>query len=178
MLNNIKNHSQVVANAAKKLYALLLSNGKCTDLPEERTVVAGALLHDIAKTQCLTENCDHAEVGATICMKHGYPAIAEIVAEHVLLAKHQPERYKKGIFLAKEIVYYADKRVLHEDVVNLSQRCDYIMKRYGGFSNKERHKIIRSNFRKCLELEEWLCHFAGVHADELFIPRPSNRIVQ
>jgi putative nucleotidyltransferase with HDIG domain len=157
MLSNIRRHSIVVARLADQLISEL--HGTCTEktaiVPDRNLVIAGALLHDIAKTKCLDGSCNHATVGAAICRDLGYPEVAQIVEEHVILKQHDPLRYKKGIFLAQEIVYYADKRVLHDKIVSLDQRLEYILDHYGQ-NDLKRHTIIQANFSRCVELEFFL----------------------
>ncbi len=157
MLDNIRAHSVMVARVAKVLLLHLTDshNGSNHPLPAEDLVISGALLHDIAKTPCLNQRCDHARQGRDVCLKHGYPEIAEIVREHVILMDFSPERYAKGWFFAKELVYYADKRVRHDEVVSLTERLEYIVERYGN-NDPERYQIIQENFNKCQELEEYI----------------------
>ena len=104
MLNNIKEHSVIVARVAELLARGLISSGSSISL--EKTI-AGALLHDIAKTACLDCNDNHADKGHEICMSHGFREIADIVGEHVILKNGVPD----DCCFEKEIVYYADKRV-------------------------------------------------------------------
>jgi uncharacterized protein len=153
MLDNIRDHSIVVAQVS----GVLLSGMEITEdtQPPRDLVIAGALLHDIAKTQCIKERCDHSKLGCAICVDLGYPEIGEIVQEHVILADFPVERFRQGIFLAKEIVHYADKRVLHNQVVSLDTRLEYIIKRYGD-NDVSRHTLIRKNFRRCQDLEDFL----------------------
>lgn len=166
MLNNIREHSFVVAHAAEKIHTTLALKLGRNALPSLQLLLAGALLHDIAKTQCLQRKCDHAEVGAEICRRHGYLEVAEIVAEHVRLLHYHSERYKRGVFYAKEIVFYADKRVMHDRIVGLPERLDYILERYGN-NDEKRRRLIRHNFNGCKELENWLCSHAGVSPENL-----------
>ena len=155
MLDNIREHSIMVAQVAASLLSGMIP-ATMEDLPPPKDlVISGALLHDIAKTQCIKEQCDHSKLGRAICIDLGYPEIGEIVQEHVILADFPVGRYKKGIFLAKEIVHYADKRVLHDQVVSLNARLDYIIERYGD-NDRSRHTLIRKNFRRCQDLEEFL----------------------
>lgn len=135
-------------------------------LPDRELVVAGALLHDIAKTPCLDRNCDHAIMGAEICVELGYKTVAPIVAEHVVLSDHNPNRYSQGIFSAIEIIYYADKRVRHEEIVSLDDRLDYILEHYG-MGDPELHQLIRENFQKCVQLEEHLFSFIHFSPEEV-----------
>ena len=85
--------------------------------------------------------------------------VGEIVREHVILRDFSPERYGRGQFQAKEIVYYADKRVCHDEIVPLHQRLDYIVDRYAR-NDHERQELIRANFQRCVILEGYL--FAGL----------------
>ncbi len=166
MLPNIREHSFVVARVAEKILAGLSSRSTNSTLPDKKLVTAGALLHDIAKTQCLRERCDHAEVGSAICRQSGHPQIAEIVAEHVRLRSFSLERYQQGVFEAKELIFYADKRVVHDQIVSLDERLDYILARYGR-NDPARCGLIRKNFSTCRTLEKYICHSADCSADEL-----------
>lgn len=166
MLANIREHSFIVARTAESILKKLQQHGKSEELPSRNLVIAGALLHDIAKTGCLEKGGDHARIGGEICELKGYPEIAGIVREHVWLVDFSPQRYQKGIFKAKEIVYYADKRVLHDTIVDLFARLDYILERYGN-SDPVRHSLIKKNFQLCQELETWLCRNTGCTEKEL-----------
>jgi putative nucleotidyltransferase with HDIG domain len=146
MLSNIVDHSIIVARVAEIITEGLISAGH--DLSLE-TVIAGALLHDIGKTACLDNEDDHATKGVEICLSHNLEPIADIVAEHVILKNYLPG----GGFSEKEIVYYADKRVNHDQVVSLEERLSYILERYGQ-NNKMRCKAIKQNYALCQDLEK------------------------
>lgn len=166
MLANIRHHSLVVARLAEQIRA-----GLCAVVPDRpqadrHLVISGALLHDIAKTPCLGTTCDHAKAGAEICRRQGYPAIAAIVEQHVLLRDFDPDRYAAGHFTAREIVYYADKRVRHNVVVNLDERLEYILDHYGR-GNPDRQGLIRENFKKCTTLEYYLFRWLPFAPTEL-----------
>lgn len=162
MLDNIRAHSKMVALVAEQIHDLLSSSINSSLLPDKKLVVAGALLHDIAKTRCISEGCRHAEIGAHLCFDEGLPEIAEIVSEHVILSDPDPRRWHKGHFLAKELVYYADKRVKHDQIVSLDDRLEYIIQRYG---NNDEITIsrIKKNFFSCQNLEKALFKTVGLH---------------
>ena len=82
--------------------------------------IAGALLHDIAKTLCIKTGCQHARVGQQILEDLGFPELGQLVGEHVVLINQNYENNALGIFTATEIVNYADKRVRHDQVVPLT----------------------------------------------------------
>lgn len=169
MLANIRAHSLLVTNVAEEILdGLMEKNVSGASLPEKELVLAGALLHDIAKTICLQQDCLHAQKGRDICLEHGYPAISEIVCEHVLLKEFSPERYAQGIFYAKEIVYYADKRVCHDTIVSIEERLAYILERYGN-NDEERFQRIKDNFQRCRTLEQHLFSRISFAPDELAV---------
>jgi uncharacterized protein len=167
MLDNIRRHSLLVARVAETLVRHLDVPGpEAHQAARADLVRAGALLHDIAKTRCLDGSCRHAEEGQLICEEHGYPEIGRIVREHVILSSFTPERYRKGIFPAREIVYYADKRVRHDRIVSLQDRLDYIIERYSD-QNPLIEQRIKDNFMACRELEGYLFSFLPFSADRL-----------
>ena len=151
MLPNIKDHSIVVANVAKVITSSLIAVGH--ELSMDR-IIAGALLHDIGKTACLDNDDDHAAKGVEICLKHNLEPIADIVGEHVILRSYSPENF----FYEKEIVYYADKRVNHDQIVSLEERLSYILERYG-LNNVIRCQAIKKNYALCQELEKRMFSF-------------------
>jgi putative nucleotidyltransferase with HDIG domain len=159
MLANIREHSFIVARVAETIVkGLRLPGDEYAAAPNLDLVLAGALLHDIAKTKCLDGSCQHAEEGMLICAAHDYPEVATIVGEHVILSSFNAEDYRRGRFPAREIVYYADKRVRHTEIVPLSQRLDYIIDHYSSGSDHI-SKRIRQNFDRCVELENYLFGF-------------------
>lgn len=172
MLSNIRDHSFMVARVAKALIDGLIRNG-VPYTPNTKEVIAGALLHDIAKTRCLQNNSHHAQDGQNICNKLGYPHIGEIVLEHVVLKNFNDTLYTRGEFGAKELVYYADKRVRHDQVVSLQDRLDYILERYGkGDPVKEQH--IRTNFSTTFRFEELLFVHLDFSSDNLNLQLTDN----
>jgi uncharacterized protein len=151
MLPNIKDHSIVVARVAGVITHGLINAGHALSL---ETVIAGALLHDIGKTACLDNDDDHAAKGLEICLALNLATIADIVAEHVILKNYAPENG----FSEKEVVYYADKRVNHDQVVSLEERLAYILQRYGR-NDKVRCRAIKKNYARCQDLEKRMFSF-------------------
>jgi len=167
MLDNIRAHSFKVGRVAELIIDGLKKAEKTTSsLPARDFVIAGALLHDIAKTECIKTGCLHADRGDEICRDLGYPEIGEIVREHVILKEFTAKLYQQGLFGAKELVYYADKRVRHDEIVSLDSRLDYIIERYGNSDPKREH-YIRLNFQQAQELEVYLFNFLDFSADQV-----------
>ncbi len=148
MLDNIREHSIIVARVAELLARGMLAVGKEVSLDK---TIAGALLHDIAKTACLDCNDNHAAMGREVCLKHGFDEIADIVGEHVVLKNGVPD----NCCCERELVYYADKRVKHDQVVSLDERLDYILERYGQ-DNPSLFEAIKRNFDHSRQIENKL----------------------
>ena len=167
MLDNIKEHSFTVARVAEKIVTeLQIPAENKAKPPDLDLVLAGALLHDIAKTKCLDGSCQHAEEGQFICVEHGYPEVGRIVRDHVFLSNHTPDTYMQGSFPAREIVYYADKRVRHTEIVSLNQRLEYIVDHYARGSESFTRRIYE-NFQSCVELETYLFSFLPFSPEDL-----------
>lgn len=166
MWENIRRHSFLVARVAELLQMGLAEAGRAPAVPDRELVVAGALLHDIAKSKCIEEKCRHAEVGATLCSELGYGQVAEIVENHVVLSEFRQERYVVGDFTASELVFYADKRVRHDEVVTLDERLEYILGKYGD-NNQRFETLIHKNFQLCRTLENTLFTFLDFSAAEV-----------
>jgi uncharacterized protein len=151
MLPNIRGHSLQVARVARVLGLHLPSFNPPLD---PSLLEAGALLHDIAKTECLITKKKHTDVGAAFLEARGYPEVAEIVAQHVTLKNghSRPDRVSEV-----ELVHYADKRVLHEDIVDLSTRFQYLQERYG--RTAEDQKRIAALLENSLKQEEKIFRF-------------------
>ena len=159
MLINIRLHSIVVAKVSHLIANSLRQGG--IDISVE-TVVAGALLHDIGKTISLDTSNDHAKIGSEICRENNFHELTEIVAEHVVLKDYSID----GDYSEKEIVYYSDKRVNHDQIVSLDEREDYILERYGR-NTEELRSRIKANFLLCRKVENKLFKKLDFNAEAL-----------
>ncbi len=125
MLDNIREHSFRVMQVAERLGQALAAAGLALHLP---LISVGALLHDIGKTACLGTTNNHAQLGADILASLGFPELAQVVKEHVRL---DDEINDSRPLREAEVVNYADKRVLHTQVVTLAERFADLQVRYG-----------------------------------------------
>lgn len=146
MLPNIRAHSLVVARIAEFLAMELCRQGQGIDIA---LTLAAALMHDIAKSLCLENGCNHALLGRDICLEHDMFEVAPLVAQHVVL---DADSFPHTPISAKEVVYYADKRVNHDQIVPLQDRLTYILERYGE-GDPVRQALIRGNFERCQAIE-------------------------
>jgi putative nucleotidyltransferase with HDIG domain len=102
-------HSHAVASLARALAQRLNAAGCRLDV--ER-LYAAALLHDIER-----DEPDHASAGAAMLRAAGYPAVADLVAEHVDLAPRDHDALDEA-----QLLYLADKLVSGDEFVPLDRR--------------------------------------------------------
>jgi len=153
MLDNIREHSRMVAKTALCIAKNIRANGY--EISEDY-VVAAALLHDIAKTYTIKHGGDHAQLGATfVRAQTGNPYLAHAVLSHVIWP------WTEGILSVVNkpwrlplIISYADKRVRHDKIVSIEDRFSDLMDRYGNTALKRQH--IQENYEQSVELENAL----------------------
>lgn len=104
----VVSHSRAVAAVAAALAAALNERGRhlCEPL-----VAAGALLHDVARDQPR-----HAEAGAEVLGRLGYPRVAAVVRRHMGLDDADDDVGEA------QVVYLADKLVQGDQLVGLDAR--------------------------------------------------------
>ena len=155
MMDHIVVHSLQVCRIA-----MFLADSLEADINPD-LVQAAALLHDITKTRSIETHEDHARTGKELLVSLGYPAVGDIVGQHVLL----DEYFASDSPTEADVVNYADKRVVHDKVATFSQRTDYIMERYG--TEPKRREYIRMLCEKTKTLEERLFHFCSFSPADL-----------
>jgi putative nucleotidyltransferase with HDIG domain len=158
MLPNIYGHSVQVMNVAK----MITSNLKNSCGLNIELIIAASLLHDISKTKSLTTKEFHDAEGGRFLRALGYGSVAEIVEEHVFLKNFDPEDRLNE----KEIVYYADKRVMHEKIVSIKERMEDIILRYG--NTPEKIALIRNNTALIQEVEMKINRHSSSDITQLF----------
>ncbi len=139
MMDHIIDHSIMVSNVARFLCLKLKKNSPDLDT---RLAISAALLHDITKTRSFDTNERHSETGGRMLTELGYPEIGDIIRQHVILDSYE----NNSPVTVQEIVNYSDKRVLHDKVVSLDKRLEYIKIRYGTKKKfKDRIQIMWTN---------------------------------
>lgn len=146
MLDNIVAHCLQVRRVS-----LLLADNFRLSKHNRDVIEAAAFLHDITKTRSFQTHEDHAATGALLLKELGYPEVGLIVGQHVRLLNYS---FVHGIPAGAEIVNYADKRVLHDKIVPLSERMGYILEKYG--RTPERKRDILLLWEKTERLEQRL----------------------
>ena len=145
MLEHIVAHSLQVCRVGTCLVDFLEEQGICLD---GELVQAAALLHDITKTRSFKTEENHALTGSQHLTNCGFPEVGDLVRQHVRLDDYsEPQKLTEAV-----IINYADKRVLHDRIVSLDERMNYIMERYG--REPEHQQRIRLLTKKTKDLEE------------------------
>lgn len=166
MMEHIVAHSLLVCRVA----LLLTDRLQDRDIPLNRELIrAGALLHDITKTRSIQTGEMHTETGAEMLIEEGYPEVADLVRQHVRLDVDSDT----GPPTEAEVVNYADKRVLHDQVARMSDRLGYIMERYG--TTPEYRARIRKTWRRAEKLEEKIFRYLDIVPAQISELIPSDQ---
>ncbi len=123
ILPNVLEHSLQVHKVACAIVDHL--NGSVTI--NRDLVCVAALLHDITKSRSLKTGEKHDISGKELLESLGYPEIADIVGQHVFLRDTSAD----SPLNEADIVYYADKRVMHNEIVTVDRRIEDLLIRYG-----------------------------------------------
>jgi len=158
MLPNIVAHSLQVCRVAVFLSDHLEKQG--IKLNRE-LIETSALLHDITKTRSLKTGEIHSLTGAELIGGMGYPEVAYIIGHHVVV----DENFITGQPTEVEIVNFADKRVLHDRIVSLQARMDYILAKY--VKNPGDKERIMQNWFRAKALEKKLFDLLPFSPDDL-----------
>ncbi|MBN1636285.1 MAG: HD domain-containing protein [Deltaproteobacteria bacterium] len=157
MPEHILHHSVMVCEVA-----LVIARAYCKAGGEVNIdlVEASAILHDICKIDTINSGGDHALMGRLLLEEYGYPKVGRIVGQHV--------RLNNCILDEALIVNYADKRVMHDRVVLLSERFADLLKRYG----TDDIKIARiiDLFNKAKQAEQLIVR------ETALVPKDLNRL--
>ena len=145
MLENIVAHSLQVCRVGMCLVDSLKAQGIHLD---GQLVQAAALLHDITKTRSFKTGENHALTGGQYLTDSGYAQVGNLVRQHVRLDDYSEDKS----LTEAEIINYADKRVLHDRIVPLDERMNYIMEKYG--TQPEHQQRIRLLWEKTKGLEK------------------------
>lgn len=147
MPNHIQDHSRLVCRVS-----LLLTDGLiAAGIPLNRKLVqASAMLHDITKPRSFSTGENHAQTGGEYLAAMGCPEVGSIIRQHVVLDHYFAADYPDEA----EVVNYADKRVLHDRIVSLDDRMQYILQRYA--KTPERQQLLQQVWEKTRTLEQRL----------------------
>jgi putative nucleotidyltransferase with HDIG domain len=131
-------------------------------------IQSAALLHDITKTRSFKTREDHALTGGEYLTDRGYPEVGDLVRQHVKLDTYSVAATIREV----EVLNYADKRVLHDEIVTLDRRLGYILERYA--KTPEHRERIYLLWQKTKDLEDRIfgvLSFATGDLNQLIQPR-------
>jgi uncharacterized protein len=144
---HIQAHSELVCKVALVLTDRLAFAG----VPLNRALVrASALLHDVTKARSFSTGENHSKTGGEYLTDLGFPEVGHIVRQHVILDAYFAAQTPNEA----EVVNYADKRVLHDQVVPLADRMEYILQRYA--KTEEHRQWLKSVWEQTVLLEKRL----------------------
>ena len=155
MLPNIIAHSRQVMRVA----LVITDNLKNGVSINRNLVMAAALLHDITKTRSLETREPHDQSGGDLLRELGFVRIGEIVKQHVILLDFNPQERLEE----REIINYADKRVMHDRIVSLAERLEDLIQRYG--ATEEIKNLIRQNESQVFAVEKKIAGSMTVDLD-------------
>lgn len=168
MPEHIREHSRKVAEVAVWLGRRLQEAGVGLCL---RTVQATALLHDLGKLYSISHGGNHTQLGAAwVVRETGQP----LLGQGVLFHSWWPWELNLGKWPLPLLVQYADKRVMHDRVVDLRIRFADLLERYGR-TELARMYISRSE-RDGLKVEQMLLNHYKV--DPYAYTADCGRLVQ
>jgi len=117
-------HSKKVWEVGRLLGLELIKKNLSVDMDLVR---ASCLLHDVGKYPCILDGTKYHDVrGEQILEQEGFPIVARIVVQHVILRSSLDDPIAE-----EHVLFYADKRVAHDVVVSLEERFEYLESTYG-----------------------------------------------
>ncbi len=122
---NVLRHVMKVNEVAMKIGRKLKEEGVDVDL---HLLEAASLLHDIGKVLSDVTDMNHIEAGVKILKEEGMPEIAEVISKHGTTSVLDPDTEPNS--WEEKIIYYADMRVVEDELVSLDERIDYLVTRY------------------------------------------------
>ncbi len=158
MMDHIVHHSLQVCRVATYLTDHLVD--RHTHL-NAKLIRSAALLHDITKTRSFDTGEEHAITGGQFLTDRGYPEVGDLVRQHVVLDEYNTTKIPADA----DILNYADKRVLHDEIVDLDTRLDYILERYA--KKAEHRQRIRKLWKKTEQLENKIFNDLPITPDDL-----------
>ncbi len=167
---NVTKHMNVVCDVALQCAKVLERKGKIVRL---HALAVASLTHDLLRCVDFKENeesktesstpkqklwsklrekygTSHEEAAQKFLTEHGYPALGSIVRPHRGYFEN-PKEEELLQTTEQKILCYADKRVLHDSVVSLSERFTDLELRYGHESD---HNFYAQWKKNILQLEE------------------------
>lgn len=185
---NVRQHCHRVAQVAMTIAQAYARKG---EILNANLLYVGALLHDMArvcdfrsmerssftvpisdqqwsqwlKLREIHKGKKHAFIAYDQLMGRGFTETAELIRSHEAdLLVLEPDHYDT---LEKKILYYADKRVKHDEVVDLAERFRDGRVRYGDGDTPEQEKLYRDVEFYSLAMEQSLFEGLDIRPEDI-----------
>lgn len=185
---NVRQHCRQVAQVAMTIAQAYARKG---EILNANLLYVGASLHDMArvcdfrsmerssftmaisdqqwsqwlKLREIHKGKKHAFIAHDQLMDRGFTETAELIRSHEAdLLVLEPDNYDT---LEKKILYYADKRVKHDEVVDLAERFRDGRVRYGDGDTPEQQKLYEDVELYALELEKALFEGLDIRPEDI-----------
>lgn len=107
----------------------------------------------------------HGDIAYEILMEQGFTETAKVIQLH--LSKNLILKTDQYDSLEKKILYYADKRVKHDEIVDLTERFRDGRERYGNDDTDEEVKLYQDIEKKTFELEKELFEKLDINPEDI-----------
>ncbi|MBU0705959.1 tRNA (adenosine(37)-N6)-threonylcarbamoyltransferase complex ATPase subunit type 1 TsaE [Patescibacteria group bacterium] len=108
---------------------------------------------------------NHADVACGALADDGYNKTAELVRLHNSLSiLEEPEKFA---YLEVAILFYADKRVKHDEIVSLAERFRDGRERHGKFDNLKTQTMFEEVEKRTFELEKQLFALISIKPEDI-----------
>lgn len=144
----------------QKVAAISLFLGEKIQVEQLQYLISAALTHDIMKLQQ-----NHEEAAANYFEKRGEFVIASQIRKHRYSSLIDQDKSLRPVTIEEKILYYADKRIMHDKIVSLEERLEDGRLRYpvpsGQIQNDQRiEKAIKT-------LESQLCELSNIQPNDI-----------
>jgi len=156
---NIIDHSIRVAQVTLELTQKL----KLIYNIDVKLCLLGAILHDVTKMKSIKTGEDHAQTGAFLIESLGYKELAPLIRHHIILK----EPIANPAITEVELVFYADKRVRHAEVVSIKERFVDVIRRY--CHGQRPTPTMTKIYKQTLELERIIFSNILINPSDLFM---------
>ena len=107
----------------------------------------------------------HADITSDILKERGFTDTAELVRLHKSInIVNEPDSYDT---LERQIIYYADKRVAHNKIVDLKERFRDGKERYGKFDTPKERQLFDEVEKRTFDLEKRLFKDLDIKSEDI-----------
>ncbi len=185
---HIREHCKVVTDVAVQIANAYMKKG---EIINTELLYSSAMLHDLHRICDIRElnrsgfkeevtdekwakwqefrrkykGMHHSEITAEVLSTMGYGDTAEVIRLH--MSKNIILESQSYNSLEKQIIFYADKRVKHNEIVDLEERFRDGHERYGKFNSGEEQEFFNEVKDATLDLEKILFNSIDIGPDDI-----------